>query len=463
MHTNKQDPKRWAIVGGGMLGLTMAHRMSREGHDVTVIEAAPELGGLVSVWQLGHATWDKHYHVILLSDSRLRNLLAEIGLEHELNWAETRTGFYTNEKLYSMSDTREFLNFPPLNLIEKLRLGGTIFLASRIRNWKRLERIKVAKWLQRWSGKGTFNKIWLPLLRAKLGDAYEETAASFIWAHINRMYKARRTGLKKEMFGYVRGGYRTIVNRLAECLDQQGAATLVNHRIREIEKLPSGKFEIRFEGQPAEAFDRVIMTTPAPVIKRSCQQLSQSELDKLASIKYLGIINASMLLTKSLSPYYVTNITDSWVPMTAVIEMTNIVAPAELGGSSLVYLPKYVPAEHPLFEKSDDEIREDFLSAIERMYPEFSRDHVQAFQIARVRNVMAIPTINYSNNLPDQTSTVPGLFLVNSAYITKGNLNVNETIQIGEDAIAGPLHKELQKLQAGSTHTPTQSLAEAGV
>jgi len=36
------------------------------------------------------------------------------------------------------------------------------------------------------------------------------------------MYKARRTGLKKEMFGYVRGGYRTVIARLAEKLEELG-------------------------------------------------------------------------------------------------------------------------------------------------------------------------------------------------------------------------------------------------
>ena len=44
---------RWAIIGGGVLGLTLAHRMSRAGHQVTLLEAAPQLGGLVSVWELG--------------------------------------------------------------------------------------------------------------------------------------------------------------------------------------------------------------------------------------------------------------------------------------------------------------------------------------------------------------------------------------------------------------------------
>ena len=47
-----------------------------------------------------------------------------------------------------------------------------------------------------------------PLLRAKLGDAYQAASAAFIWATIQRLYAARRSGLKKEMFGYVPGGVR---------------------------------------------------------------------------------------------------------------------------------------------------------------------------------------------------------------------------------------------------------------
>ena len=143
-------PLKWAIAGGGMLGLTLALRMAKQGHDVTLIEAGPTLGGLASIWKLGDVMWDRHYHVTLMSDSRLLNLIEEIGLSDDLKWIETKTGFYTGGKLYSMSDTAEFLKFPPLNLIEKLRLGGTIFYASKIRNWKRLEKIKVADWLARW-------------------------------------------------------------------------------------------------------------------------------------------------------------------------------------------------------------------------------------------------------------------------------------------------------------------------
>lgn len=74
--TQNAAEKKWAIVGGGMLGLTLAMRMAKAGHNVTLIEAAPVLGGLASVWNLGDIVWDRHYHVTLLSDSRVRNVMA---------------------------------------------------------------------------------------------------------------------------------------------------------------------------------------------------------------------------------------------------------------------------------------------------------------------------------------------------------------------------------------------------
>ena len=444
MIVKKPNPKKFAIAGGGMLGLTLAMRMAKLGHDVTLIEAAPSLGGLASVWKIGDVEFDRHYHVTLLSDSRLRNLVAELGLEDQMNWIETKTGFYTDDKLYSMSSTTEFLKFPPLTLIEKLRLGGTIFYASKISNWKRLEKMPVADWLRRWSGTGTFKKIWEPLLNAKLGESYRKTSAAFIWAHISRMYKARRTGLKKEMFGYVKGGYRTIINRLIEVMAEEGVTVKTSSPIESIKKQGDGQFEIRYAGQDsAERFDKVIMTTPNSIMSKVCKDLSTDEKERFDKVEYLGIVCASVLLKKGLSPYYVTNITDKWVPMTAVIEMTTIVDPAELGGNSLVYLPKYVPADHELFDKSDEEIEESFLSALDRMYPDFSRDDVIDFKLSRVRSVMAIPTLEYSKLLPPMKSSVDGLYVVNSSYILKGNLNVNESITIAEDAMETVLRDEL--------------------
>jgi protoporphyrinogen oxidase len=146
------------IVGGGMLGMTLALRLAAQGHEVTIIEGAAQPGGLASAQTIGGFTWDRFYHVILLSDSHLRGLLDELGLGDRLHWGETRTGFYVDGRLHSLSSSLEFLTFPPLSLIEKVRLAATILWASRVRDGRSLEGIPVVDWLRRWSGRRTFER-----------------------------------------------------------------------------------------------------------------------------------------------------------------------------------------------------------------------------------------------------------------------------------------------------------------
>src|SRR5512139_2642835 len=110
-----KNPERWGIVGGGILGMTLAHRLAGQGKEVTLFEGNDSLGGLAGPWELGDVVWDRHYHVILQSDACLRALLAELGLEKETVWVETRTGFFAGEKFYSLSNTLEFLRFPLLS------------------------------------------------------------------------------------------------------------------------------------------------------------------------------------------------------------------------------------------------------------------------------------------------------------------------------------------------------------
>ena len=225
---------------------------------------------------LARVEWDRHYHVTLLSDSHLRRLLDELGLEKDMQWVETKTGFFTDGQLFSMSNTIEFLKFPPLGLVGKLRLGGTIFYASRIKDWKKLEKIPVAAWLKKLSGQATFEKIWLPLLRAKLGESYKRASAAFIWATIARMYAARRTGLKKEMFGYVPGGYARILKRFAEVLEEKGVDVKLRHTIKRVATHSNKALELEFEDGSRASSDHVVMTIPGSVAARVCPRVGSN-------------------------------------------------------------------------------------------------------------------------------------------------------------------------------------------
>ena len=430
---NKQN-KNIAIIGGGILGLTLALRLRQKGHDVTIFEAAQEIGGLASAWTIGDITWDKFYHVILMSDLHTRGILKELHIEKDMQWRETKSGFYTDGKLYSMSNAIEFLQFPPLNLVDKIRLGMTIFMASKRKDWQNLEKVPVEQWLRGWSGNNTFEKIWLPLLRSKLGENYKNTSAAFIWATIQRMYAARQAGLKKEMFGYMPGSYATTLQKFEEKLVTESVKIRTGIKVGAINRINNG-LSIKLYDNKTEKFDQAIVTSPSPLAAQMCPDLSEEEKQKLNDIQYLGVVCASILLKKSLSPYYVTNITETWVPFTGVIEMSSLVDKDQFNGNALVYLPKYVTPDDPELNLADAEIRGKYLGALKRMHPDIQDEDILAFQVARARYVFALSTLGYSKNLPPMQTSVSGLYIINSAHIVNGTLNVNETVQLAEKAV----------------------------
>ncbi len=420
-----------SIIGGGILGMTLALKLSRKGFEVTVFEAADEVGGLAASWQIDQFTWDKFYHVILKSDVKTRGLLTDLGIEKDINWVETKTGFYVDGKLHSLSNSIEYLTFKPLGLISKFRLGLTILVASMTNNWKKLEKANVTDWLIKWSGKKTFEKIWLPLLKAKLGDNMKDTSASFIWATIQRMYAARRSGLKKEMFGYAPGGYRTVLKALKDCLSSNGVKVITGHQLSEL-TTKDGIHVLRFSNGEEYKSRRVVFTIPSPKIIACWKDMPGDERMKHEGIRYMGVSCTSVVLKKDISPYYVTNITDTRVPFTGVIEMSALADKSNFGGNALVYLPKYANPEDEIFRMSDEEIHQMYKSTLLRMYPHLQPDDFLFMKTAKVPLVFALNTLEYSTNIPSPLSKVKGVYYGNSAMITNSTLNVNETVEIAE-------------------------------
>ena len=109
------------IIGGGVLGMTLALRLRQAGADVTLLEAADRGGGLAGAAPIGGYTWDRFYHVILLSDRHTRSLLEELGLARS-----PALGHHAHRLLHRRPAALalhqlEFLRFPPLSLIDKLQ------------------------------------------------------------------------------------------------------------------------------------------------------------------------------------------------------------------------------------------------------------------------------------------------------------------------------------------------------
>jgi protoporphyrinogen oxidase len=423
--------KKFGIVGGGLLGMTLAHGLAKSGHRVTIFEAAPSFGGLASAWRIGDATWDRYYHVALQSDQALRSLLNELSLEQDLQWRKTRTGFYYQGRLYEIGTPSDYLRLPALTLYEKFRLGVSILYASRVQDWQKLSSLSVEQWLTRIGGRRVFDKFWRPLVIAKLGEDYRTTSATFIWATIKRLYAARRSGFEEGWFGFVPGGYARVLCTYEQRLRELGVQLCPNSEVTTVQRTRDQMLSVRLSSGEEPCFEEVVVTAPTHIASKLCPDLAVDEKAALERVAYSGIVCTSVLLNRPISGCYVTNILDQSFSITGVIEMSALVGPESFGDRHLVYVPRYLRSDHEDFQRPDDKLASEAVSVLKRMYSSLKDDDFVAVRVARSKHVFARPAIGKSEELPRQTS-VSGLTLVNSAHIENGTLNADETIQLAQ-------------------------------
>jgi protoporphyrinogen oxidase len=120
------------------------------------------------------------------------------------------------------------------------------------------------------------------------------------------------------------------------------------------------------------------------------------------------------------------------VPFTGVIEMSALVDKKYLDGNALIYLPKYVVANDPLFDKSDEDIKTYFIDNFKKMYPWLTDDNIKFAGVARAKHVITVARLDYSELLPDIKTSVPNVYIINTSHIKDGTLNVNETVRVAE-------------------------------
>jgi len=112
--------------------------------------------------------------------------------------------------------------------------------------------------------------------------------------------------------------------------------------------------------------------------------------------------------------------------------MTALIDKKETKGNHMVYLPKYVNPDDELFNKTDQQLKEIFLGSLYKMYPALEENDLNFWGVSKARIVFALPTLNYSQQVPGVVTSLGNYYIINSAQIINGTLNVNETIQVAD-------------------------------
>ena len=436
-----------AIIGGGFTGLCAAAKLIKQGARVTVFERDLQLGGLATYQDYGTFYWDRYYHVILPSDKHLLTFLKDIGLGDTVKWESTKTGYYVDQKFYSVSNTREFLEFPPLRIWNKIRLAFTIYLGSWIRNWRNLEKTTTSEWLIKVGGKQNYEKFWKPLLLAKLGSYHDKVSAVFIWSYIKRLFEARKSSDQQEKLGFLSGGYKSVFDKLEKIISDDGTV-LKNTTVDFIEPHAQNGILVGHQGHQ-EHFDKVIFTGPTSLLNK----LVSPDLVKVKQdhiVEYLGVICLVLITRKELSPFYVLNLADASIPFTGVIGMSSLVNIQYTGNHYITYFPKYLSSKDPLFSKDNRYLAEVFIEGVKKLYPELNDEDIVSSHLHKASKVQPLQVVNYSQMIPSITTLHPDFFILNTSQFVNDTLNnnsvarhVNHFMEDFEDQLLG--HRNQKK------------------
>lgn len=423
------------IIGGGILGLSAAYRLAQQGVQVSLFERSHDLGGLVGNFDFEGHPADRFYHVILPTDDRVLGLADDLGLDRgQFRFRGTKVGFYDDGRLFSMSTIGEFLRFPILSPLGRVRLAAFVAWCQLRSSYKELDDVPLETWLRRLCGRRAVERLWKPLLDSKFDGHYADLPATYLWARTRRMSKVRDAD--GEVMGWLVGGYQRLVAALERGIMELGGEIRSGAAVEQIVGDSDGIQGIVVDGR-FRGFDHVFCTLAPP-------QARQLLVPDLASqignhCRYLGVICLLLRVRESVSPYYTLNITDRRVPLTTIVETTHVVDP-EVAGGHLLYVTRYLGSDHEDLERPEQEVEAEYVHHARTIFPELNDDLILARKLQRAKVVEPVHSLGGAKRIPDMFPA-PGLAMASTAHVYPEIVNGQAMIGVADRAVAGILER----------------------
>jgi protoporphyrinogen oxidase len=411
--------------------MTTAYRLMQGGHEVSLYEASPYLGGLVRTFDVGGNRLEAYYHHIFSTDTTIIKLIDELGLSDKLTWIESKVGWFDNGKIYPFVTMMDLLRFAPLPPIDRIKLG---LMAVRLRGreeWAEFERITCKEWIEKNVSKKVFEKMWGPLLEGKYGDAYDQVAMAWLWSKIHLRFQSREGG--KEKLGYLMGSFAGYIDEMERRLRDGGVKIQTGAAVEKITATNNRADGIILADKTRVDADAVVAAVPSLLFKKMAPDLSDDYVRKLDHVQWQGAVCMVLTMNRSLSPIYWMNIGDRTMPFLALVEHTNFIGPENYDGNHILYISNYLRQDHEYFGMSDDELWAIFEPALKRINPEFSSDWVKQRWVFKAPYAQPIIRLNYSANKPDHRTPVEGLYLETMTQIYPEDRGQNYSIKMGDE------------------------------
>jgi protoporphyrinogen oxidase len=416
------------VIGAGVMGLAAAYRAAKNGHDVDLVEAAPEPGGMAGHFDFDGVSLERFYHFICKGDLPTFALMEELGIAQTLNWRPTSMGFFSGNKLHSWGDPLSLLRLPTLGPVDKLRYGIFAFICIRRNSWPALENQSAKQWIVQWCGNSVYERFWKPLFDHKFYEYADNISAAWIWTRIRRIGRSRRSIFQEEL-GYMEGGSITLVNALIDGIRAHGGRVHLSQPAQQVTVQEGRVTGVQTAGGHHRA-DAVICTAPTPLVSGLVPDLPSEWKDRFQAIHNIGVVCVIFKLSRSVSPHFWVNVSEPDLDIPGVIEFSNL---RNVGGDTIVYVPYYMPVTNVKFSWPDNVLLSEAFACLQRINPALTADDIVATKVARLRYGQPICEPGFAAKIPPVQTPIAGLQIADTCYYYPEDRGIAESVRLGSE------------------------------
>lgn len=295
MNTTKQT-KRVAVIGAGPAGITCAYQLAKQGVEVHLYEAAPQVGGLAKTLDLWGQKVDLGPHRFFSDDTRVNKLWLEVA-GRDYRMVDRLTRIYYKNNFY----------FYPVKAFDALSKLGLFTSALCVLSYFK-EKIAPTKqdgtfesWVTNRFGKRLYEIFFKTYTEKLWGIKCNELDADFAAQRIKKfslgeaMKSALGIGGTKhktlvDQFAYPTGGTGMIYERMETFVNANGGKVLCNTPVKRVLKDGDTANAIELMSGEVVNYDHVVSTMPFTVMVKQLPGIPQQIVDFANKLSFRNTI-----------------------------------------------------------------------------------------------------------------------------------------------------------------------------
>jgi protoporphyrinogen oxidase len=428
---SKESQENLLIVGGGITGLAAAYLAAKAHHNVTLIEAGDEFGGLLRTFPVGGTDLECFYHHFFTHDLELHWLLKELGLQDEIVYRKTTMGIYRNKRIFDFNSPQDLLAFHAIPFLDRIRFGLSSLVLSRFLHWEKWEHLPAIDWFYRYAGQQSTDAIWAPMLKIKFGPFYDQVPAAWMIGRLRQRMGSREG--REEMLGYLEGSLSVLCKTLVARLRTLEVRLHTNTPAKRLE-MSKGQLTAVYSTDKKFEAQKVLFTIPTSSLHPLLTDTDERFSNQLKAIRYCGALCAVLVSKQPVSHIYWLNVADPGFPFGGVIEHTNFIDPEKYQKKHIVYLSRYFSADEEIASQGDETIKEQMLSGLRSLNPGFPGTNREDIFIFRTDTAATVCDLHFSRKIPQCKTPIKNMYIASMPHIYPDERSCNNSIRIASEA-----------------------------